>query len=453
MSDAGRVELIGALEDLANAAPGVPGGGDRGVRRLPARRAGPGRGGGGPAGRGVAAQVALARRESPHRGQQHLGLARVLTREMPHTLAAFREGRVSEWRDHADGAGDGVPGAAERRRGRRGGRRGPRRHSRRWVTGRWWWRASGWPPSWTRVRWWPAPPGGVRAAGEPAAGTGHDVAAVGAAPGRPRASRSTRRWCGPRTRPGREVMRGRAGQIMADTLVERVTGQSSAPAGAVAGEPGDLGPDPARPHRRRSGGDGGGGDGGAELRTTAATRPAGGPRAHPDRAAASGGPRPGPREPGRDLEAEPGPDDLAAPLRLTRLGSAGGHGVRVPAVPAGAGRADPAARPDLPDAVVRRPDPAHRPRRRPRGGRGRRPTATARDSARPATTPSRHPGWSARPRPGPAHEVETTTPTGHRYRSTAPPVLGEVTRARGITTGAATCRPGADRLTARRSAA
>ena len=29
-------------------------------------------------------------------------------------------------------------------------------------------------------------------------------------------------------------------------------------------------------------------------------------------------------------------------------------------------------------------------------------------------------GWSARPRPGPRHTVETVTPTGHRYTSTAP---------------------------------
>ena len=29
-------------------------------------------------------------------------------------------------------------------------------------------------------------------------------------------------------------------------------------------------------------------------------------------------------------------------------------------------------------------------------------------------------GWSARPRPGPRHTVETVTPTGHRYWSTAP---------------------------------
>ena len=35
------------------------------------------------------------------------------------------------------------------------------------------------------------------------------------------------------------------------------------------------------------------------------------------------------------------------------------------------------------------------------------------------------PGWQHRPRPGPeGHAVDITTPTGHRYRSTAPPVLG-----------------------------
>lgn len=46
----------------------------------------------------MAAEIALARRESPHRGQQHLGLARILTAEMPHTMAAFRAGRITEWR-------------------------------------------------------------------------------------------------------------------------------------------------------------------------------------------------------------------------------------------------------------------------------------------------------------------------------------------------------------------
>jgi hypothetical protein len=49
-------------------------------------------------GRGVAAQVGLARRESPARGAQHLGLAKVLVGEMPHTLAALSCGWLSEWR-------------------------------------------------------------------------------------------------------------------------------------------------------------------------------------------------------------------------------------------------------------------------------------------------------------------------------------------------------------------
>ena len=48
-------------------------------------------------GRGVAAQVALARRESHHRGQRHLGLARVVATELPHTWAAWRSGRITEW--------------------------------------------------------------------------------------------------------------------------------------------------------------------------------------------------------------------------------------------------------------------------------------------------------------------------------------------------------------------
>ncbi len=48
-------------------------------------------------GKGVGAQVALARRESPHRGGRHLGLARALVEEMPHLLAALSGGEVSEW--------------------------------------------------------------------------------------------------------------------------------------------------------------------------------------------------------------------------------------------------------------------------------------------------------------------------------------------------------------------
>ena len=48
--------------------------------------------------RSVAGQVALARHDSPARGQRHLGLARALVRELPHTMAALTRGEVSEWR-------------------------------------------------------------------------------------------------------------------------------------------------------------------------------------------------------------------------------------------------------------------------------------------------------------------------------------------------------------------
>ncbi|WP_284764310.1 HNH endonuclease signature motif containing protein [Arthrobacter sp. efr-133-R2A-63] len=49
-------------------------------------------------GRGVAAQVALARRESPAKGSRLLGLAKALVTEMPRTLAALNTGQLNEWR-------------------------------------------------------------------------------------------------------------------------------------------------------------------------------------------------------------------------------------------------------------------------------------------------------------------------------------------------------------------
>ena len=49
-------------------------------------------------GRGVASEIALARRDSPARGSRHLGFAKALIHEMPHTLAALEQGVLSEWR-------------------------------------------------------------------------------------------------------------------------------------------------------------------------------------------------------------------------------------------------------------------------------------------------------------------------------------------------------------------
>jgi len=77
---AGQARAAVALDDArraAEAAAGVPG-----VRR----------------GRGVAGEIALARRDSPARGGRHLGFAKALVHEMPHTLAALACGALSEWR-------------------------------------------------------------------------------------------------------------------------------------------------------------------------------------------------------------------------------------------------------------------------------------------------------------------------------------------------------------------
>lgn len=59
-----------------------------GAAGVPARRQG----------RGVAAEIALARQDSPARGSRHLGFATALVHEMPHTLAALEAGALSEWR-------------------------------------------------------------------------------------------------------------------------------------------------------------------------------------------------------------------------------------------------------------------------------------------------------------------------------------------------------------------
>lgn len=49
-------------------------------------------------GRGIAAQVALARRISPHLASRYVGWAANLTRELPATFAELETGRITEWR-------------------------------------------------------------------------------------------------------------------------------------------------------------------------------------------------------------------------------------------------------------------------------------------------------------------------------------------------------------------
>jgi hypothetical protein len=98
LDDAARVDLIRTLEVLKCAAEGAQAAltadldtsqRDQAMARgVSADRVG----------QGVAHQVAFARRESPHRGQRHLGLAKVLVAELPHTFSALRAGRITEWR-------------------------------------------------------------------------------------------------------------------------------------------------------------------------------------------------------------------------------------------------------------------------------------------------------------------------------------------------------------------
>ncbi len=77
---AGQARAAAALDSARRAAEAAAG--------MPAARRG----------RGVAGEVALARRDSPARGSRHLGLAKALVHEMPHTLAALQAGMLSEWR-------------------------------------------------------------------------------------------------------------------------------------------------------------------------------------------------------------------------------------------------------------------------------------------------------------------------------------------------------------------
>ncbi|WP_240793157.1 HNH endonuclease [Arthrobacter crystallopoietes] len=48
-------------------------------------------------GRGLAKEIGLARKDSPNRGGKHLGLATTLVREMPYTYQALAQGRLNEW--------------------------------------------------------------------------------------------------------------------------------------------------------------------------------------------------------------------------------------------------------------------------------------------------------------------------------------------------------------------
>ncbi|MCC9194482.1 HNH endonuclease [Arthrobacter sp. zg-Y916] len=92
------VDLMRVLEELKSAAAAVQARAaasfDASQRRAQSRAGVPAE----HLGRGVGSQVALARRDSPHRGSRHLGFGKALVHEMPYTLAALSSGVLSEWR-------------------------------------------------------------------------------------------------------------------------------------------------------------------------------------------------------------------------------------------------------------------------------------------------------------------------------------------------------------------
>ncbi len=97
-SDVELTERIRVLEVLKNAASAVQA---RAAVKLRKLREEEQRAAGRPTAKtagSVAAEVALARRESPHRGRMLLGLASILDRELPRTMELFAAGEISEYR-------------------------------------------------------------------------------------------------------------------------------------------------------------------------------------------------------------------------------------------------------------------------------------------------------------------------------------------------------------------
>ncbi len=396
LTDAERIDQITELERLKSAAAAAQArltadldASQRVIQQsagVPSRRVGI----------GIAGQVALARREHPVRGQQHLGLAKVLVHEMPHTLNALTTGRLSEWQtmllaretgclslEHrrqvdqelsADphvlaGLGDRAIAAAAQKIALR---LDPAAVVRRNATAR----------ADRRVTLRPAPD--TMAYLTTLLPVEQGVAAYAALTRDADAARSA------------GDTRGR-GQIMADTLVERVTGQSRADATPVA----------------------------VQLVMTDASLLDGDPTpAHVD------GHGPVPAAWARDLIAHALDTGARAWLRRLfahpvsgRLVAMDSRQRRVPAGLASLIRARDGGTCRTPwcDAPIRHSDhtiPARA------DGRTAEPNLAGRCEA--CNHVKEAPGWRARPRarPGERHLIEITTPTGHTYRSHAPPLPG-----------------------------
>ncbi|QDW31119.1 DUF222 domain-containing protein [Arthrobacter sp. KBS0702] len=352
-------------------------------------------------GAGVGAQIALARRESPARGGRLLGLARALVTEMPHTLAALETGQLNEWRatllvretaclpavDRTavdeelapdtgafDGAGDraitaAARAAAYRRDPRSATQRAAHAETERHVSLR------------------PAPDTMCYLTALLPVAEGVAVHAA-----LTRAADALRSDGDTRSR----------GQLMADTLVERTTGK----AGGISGIEIQL----IMTDRTLLQGD----SEPARLPGYGIV-PAGWARTllQNARTAAAGGP--GDEQVFstwlRRLYTAPATGDLVAMDSRARLFPPG-HRRFIQA-------RDDTCRTPYCDAPIRHLDhiiPWHN------GGTTNLGNGAGLCEACNHTKET--PGWNAQPRPGPRHTLQLTTPTGHTYHSTAPPLPG-----------------------------
>ena len=387
-ADAERIDQIRALEELkcaAEAAQAVLAADfDVSQREAAARQGVPAE----RQGRGIAEQIALARRESPHRGSQHLRLATVLSTELPCTMAAFSAGRITEWRatlieretaclelrhrreidaalaadaDHLEQLGDRELVAEAKRLAyaldpEAFVARRRRAESERRVTVR------------------PAPDvmSHVSALVPVAQGVAVFAALSAEADSAVAAGDARSR-----------------GQIMADTLVERVTGQATAPGVPVhvnlmVDDTVLLGGSKAAAHL-----DGHGPVPGELARALVL--------ASPEAATTL-----------RRVYVAPESSSLVAMESRARLFPSGLAGfIRL---------RDRTCRTPWCDAPIRHLD---HPQDYARGG----PTSALNGQGHcvRCNHAKQAIGWSARARPGPRHTVQITTPTGHRYRSLAPP--------------------------------
>lgn len=403
VSDAERVDRIRALEDLKAAAAAAQARAsvdldasvraERAARGLPAERQGA----------GVAAQVALSRRESPHRGGRHLGFGQALVGEMPCALAGLTEGWLSEWRatlivqgtaclsreDRAtvdrllladpatlEGVGDKELVTKVRDLAYRLDPKAALRRARKATADR-------------RVTIRPAPDTMVHVTALLPVQEG--VAAYAALV---KAADTARAEGDPRTR----------GQVMADTLVERVTGRS-----AATGT--DLEVQVVITDRTLLRG----GDEPAHLPGYGPV-PAGLVRDWL-RPAHSADPGEAARVWLRRLYTHPGTGELVAMDSRRRSFTAG---LRRQVIARDLGT----CRTPWCDAPIRHVDHAV-----PHDVGGPTSTSNGQGLCEHCNHTKQAPGWRARPRPGPTgeHRVQTTTPTGHTYTSGAPPLPGAPT--------------------------